>query len=73
MRATRNEHLRAVDNVVVAVFAGEGFHGAGVGAAVGFGQAVAGEDVHVDHALPEALFLLVVAEGVQDPGAHVVD
>ena len=62
--ARGDPHLLAVENVIVAVFAGARPHAAGVGAEVGLGEAEAAELFSRGHLRQPEILLLVGAEGI---------
>ncbi len=61
-------HLLAVENVLVAHFAGAGAHAAGIGAEAGFGESEAAELFALLHGGQPGLLLLFAAEGMD--GIH---
>ena len=70
--AVADPHLDAVEDVEVAVGAGGGLHGAGIGAAVVLGEAEATDDLaggHLGEVAPLLLLGAVAVDGVHDQGA----
>ncbi len=72
-----NELLDAVEHIVCVFFwallDGAGAQRAGVGPGARLGQAVAGDDIHWRQPRNPTLALLIGAEAVDHPRAHVVD
>ena len=68
-----DELFDAVQHVIATLLDGAGAQRAGIRAGARLGQAVAGNDIHRGQPRHPGLALFGGAEGVDHPGAHVVD